>query len=92
MWRLFSLASLIVAAGVIMWLSRGLRHAGENTSPAQGCECRVVEVIHYGGNLVCHERLLTKDVVGCGNNMIGRARVEAMNTQKSKPRKQEEFH
>ena len=91
MWRLFSLASLVVVAGVVIWLSRGLRHAGENTPPAQECECRVVEVIHYGGNLICHERLLN-DVIGSGNNRIGRARVEAMNNQKSKERKPEDFH
>ena len=91
MWRFFSLASLVVAAGVMLWLSRGPRRTGENAPSAQDCECRMVEVIHYGGNLICHERLL-KDVIGSGNNMIGQARVEAMNNQKSKQRKQEDFH
>jgi hypothetical protein len=65
-----------------MWPSGGVRHAGEKAPPAQQCECRVVEVIHYGGNLICHDRLL-KNVVGSGNNMIGRARIEAMHNRDS---------
>ena len=69
---------MLVAAGVMMWPSRGLRQAANNTPPAQKCDCRVIEVIHYGGNLIYHERLL-KDIVGSGNNGIGRERVEAMN-------------
>ncbi len=36
--------------------------------------------MHYGGNLICHERL-ESNVVGSANNMIGRSRVEAMNSK-----------
>ena len=86
MLRLFSFMSVLVAAGVVMWPSKLVRHAEEDKPPAQECECRVVEVIHYGGNLICHERLMN-NVVGSGNNMIGRARIDAMNNKNYTPEK-----
>lgn len=78
MWRLVSLTSLAVAAGVVIWLWQGLRWISAATPAQQQCDCCVVEVIHYGGNLICHQRLL-KDVVGSGNNVLGQERIEAMN-------------
>ena len=73
MWRFFSLGLFVAVAGALMWPARAQREANS----AQECECCVVEVIHYGGNLICHERY-QKEVVGSGNNMIGRARVDAI--------------
>ena len=80
MWRFISLASLIIAAGVMMWPARTTRNAA---SPilAQDGESDVIEVIHYGGNLICHERRGNK-LVGSGNNIIGRLRTEAMNSKR----------
>jgi hypothetical protein len=78
MWRIYSLASLVVAIGVMTWPWTGLRQTGAAMPPPQQCDCCVVEVIHYGGNLICHQRL-RKDVIGSGNNMLGQERVEAMN-------------
>ena len=44
---------------------------------ARARKYHLVEVIHYGGNLICHVRL-ENDVVGSGNNLIGLSRVEAL--------------
>jgi hypothetical protein len=59
-----------------MWPSRGTRQA----TPPPPAKRHLIEVMHYGGNLICHERL-ESDVVGSANNMIGRSRVEAMNSK-----------
>jgi len=78
MWRIFSLASIVVAAAMAMWpTARGTRQA----APPPPEKCHLIEVMHYGGNLICHERL-ESNVVGSANNMIGRSRVEAMNSKK----------
>ena len=73
MWRIFSVASLAIAAGMAMWPARGLRQA----PPAKR---HLIEVMHYGGNLICHDRF-ESNVVGSGNNRMGLARVEAMNSK-----------
>jgi len=62
-----------------MWPARGTRQAASAASPAQE-KCHLIQVMHYGGNLICHERL-ESNVVGSANNMIGRSRVEAMNSK-----------
>ena len=36
--------------------------------------------MHYGGNLICHDRF-ESNVVGSGNNVMGLSRVEAMNSK-----------
>jgi len=69
MWRVFPLASLVVAAGIVMWPERARCQASSAASPVQG-KHHLVEVIHYGGNLICHVRL-ENDVVGSGNNLLG---------------------
>ena len=62
-----------------MWLWQGLRWSSAAIpTQQQKCDCCVVEVIHYGGNLICHQRLL-KDGVGSGNNSLGQERIEALN-------------
>lgn len=76
MWRVFPLASLVVAAGIVMWPERATPRASSAASLVHG-KYHLVEVIHYGGNLICHVRL-ENDVVGSGNNLIGLSRVEAM--------------
>jgi len=43
-------------------------------------KCHLIEVMHYGGNLICHDRF-ESNVVGSGNNRMGLARVEAMNSK-----------
>jgi len=73
MWRIFSVASLAIATGMAMWPARGLRQA----PPAKR---HLIEVMHYGGNLICHDRF-ESNVVGSGNNTLGLARVEAMNSK-----------
>ena len=76
--RLVSLASLALATKVMMWPARTSHQA---TAPTvQNGDCRVIQVIHYGGNLICHERL-ESNVVGSANDMIGPSRVEAMNSK-----------
>jgi len=78
MWRLFSLTSLVVAAGMAML---PVSHSGRAPSAAPARQQgHLVEVMHYGGNLICHERF-SGDVVGSGNNVLGRRRVEAMNSR-----------
>jgi hypothetical protein len=76
MWRVFSLASLGVAAAMAMWPSRGTRQA----TPPPPAKRHLIEVMHYGGNLICHDRF-ESNVVGSGNNRMGLARVEAMNSK-----------
>jgi len=64
------LTSLIIAAGMAIWPashSRRVPSAGPAQQPGA-----LVEVIHYGGNLICHERFRA-DVVGSGNNLLARA-------------------
>jgi len=78
MWRVFSLTSLGIAAGVAMWPASHSRLA-PSAAPEQQRDS-LVEVIHYGGNLICHERFRS-DVVASGNNLLGRRRVEAMNSR-----------
>jgi len=73
MWRIFSVASLAVAAGMAMWPARGPR-------PAPPAKRHLIEVMHYGGNLICHDRF-ESNVVGSGNNTLGLTRVEAMNSK-----------
>ena len=76
MWRIFSLASLGVAAAMAMWPARGARQA----APPPPAKRHLIEVMHYGGNLICHDRF-ESNVVGSGNNVMGLARVEAMNSK-----------
>ena len=75
----FSLASVIVAAAMAMWPARGTRQTPSGASPAQE-KCHLIEVMHYGGNLIRHDRF-ESNVVGSGNNLIGLSRVEAMNSK-----------
>jgi hypothetical protein len=77
MWRIFFLASLGVAAAMAMWPSRGTRQA----TPPPPAKRHLIEVMHYGGNLICHDRF-ESNVVGSGNNVIGLSRVEAMNSKR----------
>src|SRR6266478_2071142 len=56
----------------------GARDASD-ASPAQE-KCHLIEVMHYGGNLIRHDRF-ESNVVGSGNNLIGLSRVEAMNSK-----------
>lgn len=79
MLREVSLASLAVAAGVAMWPARDTRQDAQVVSRA-GERSHLVEVMHYGGNLICHERS-SAELVGSGNNLLGRRRVEAMNSK-----------
>jgi len=62
-----------------MWPARGTRQTASAASPAQE-KCHLIQVMHYGGNLICHDRF-ESNVVGSGSNMIGRSRVEAMNAK-----------
>lgn len=57
-----------------MWPESGTRQA----RPPPPAKRHLIEVMHYGGNLICHDRF-ESDVVGSGNNMMGLSRVEAMN-------------
>ena len=77
MWRVFSLASLGVAAAIAMGSARETRQA----APPPPAKRRLIEVMHYGGNLICHDRF-ESNVVGSGNNRMGLARVEAMNSKR----------
>jgi len=72
------LTSLIIAACVAMWPASHSRRA-PSAAPARQ-QGHLVEVMHYGRNLICHDRF-SGDVVGSGNNLLGRRRVEAMNSQ-----------
>ena len=78
MWRVVSLASLGVAAAIAMWPARGTRQATAAPPPPE--KCHLIEVMHYGGNLICHDRF-ENNVVGSGNNVLGLSRVEAMNSK-----------
>jgi len=51
------------------------------TSPPPPAKRHLIEVMHYGGNLICHDRF-DSEVVGSGNSAIGLARIEAMNSQR----------
>ena len=48
--------------------------------PPPPAKRHLIEVMHYGGNLICHDRF-ESNVVGSGNNTLGLARVEAMNSK-----------
>jgi hypothetical protein len=76
MWRIFSVASLAVAAGMAMWPARGTRQV----APPPPAKRHLIEVMRYGRNLICHDRF-ENNVVGNGNNTLGLARVEAMNSK-----------
>jgi len=76
MWRVFSLASLGVAGAIAMWPTLGTRQV----APPPPAKRYLIEVMHYGGNLICHDRF-ESNVVGSGNNTLGLARVEAMNSK-----------
>ena len=54
--------------------------ATHQASPPSPAKRHLIEVIHYGGNLICHDRF-ESEVVGSGNSVIGLARVEAMNNR-----------
>ena len=69
----------MVAAGIIMWPIQATDQK-RPAAPSQQAKCHLIEVMHYGGNLICHDRL-ESNVVGSGNNMMGLSRVEAMNTK-----------
>jgi hypothetical protein len=77
MWRVFSVTSVVAAAGVAMWPGSHSRRAPSPVPEQQ--ENGLVEVMHYGGNLICHDRFRS-DIVGSGNNLLGRRRVETMNS------------
>jgi hypothetical protein len=62
-----------------MWPARGTHQPASAASPARE-KCHLIEVMHYGGNLICHDRF-ESNVVGSGNNRMGLARVEAMNNK-----------
>ena len=64
---------------MVMWPARATRQASSAASPVQE-KCHLIEVMHYGGNLICHDRF-ESNVVGSGNNRMGLARVEAMNSK-----------
>ena len=49
-------------------------------APPPPAKRHLIEVMHYGGNLICHDRF-ESNVVGSGNNRMGLARVEAMNSK-----------
>jgi hypothetical protein len=85
MWRIFSVASLVVATGMVMWPARATRQTSSAASPVQE-KCHLIEVMHYGGNLICHERF-ENNVLGSGNNVIGRSRVEAVTREHCVSRK-----
>lgn len=76
MWHIFSVASLAFAAAMALWPTSGT-HQASRPPPAKR---HLIEVIHYGGNLICHDRF-ESDVVGSGNSVIGLARIEAMNSK-----------
>jgi hypothetical protein len=59
-----------------MWSGRGTHHV----APPPPAKRHLIEVMHYGGNLICHDRF-ESNVVGSGNNALGLARVEAMNSK-----------
>jgi len=48
-------------------------------APPPPAKRHLIEVMHYGGNLICHDRF-ESNVVGSANNTLGLARVEAMNS------------
>jgi len=60
-----------------MWPARGTRETASAASPPQE-KYHLIQVMHYGGNLICHDRF-EGNVIGSGNNKMGLARVEAMN-------------
>jgi len=59
-----------------MWPTLGTRQV----TPPPPAKRHLIEVMHYGGNLICHDRF-ESDVVGSGNSAIGLARIEAMNSK-----------
>lgn len=64
------------SAAIAMWSTRGTRQATAVPPPPE--KCQLIEVVNYGGNLICHDRFESK-VVGSGNNMMGLSRAQAMN-------------
>jgi hypothetical protein len=68
---------------VALWPVRA-RQAPVATPATQ--QCCLIQVMHYGGNLICHDRY-GNNVMGSGNNSIGRCRVEAMSAQCCAPEK-----
>jgi hypothetical protein len=75
----------MVASGIMMWPIRATDQKRSAASSRQA-KCHLIEVIHYGGNLICHERF-ESNVLGSGNNVIGRSRVEATARENSVFRK-----
>lgn len=84
MWRILFLVLLLAAAALAIWPVRA-RQPLLTTPPTQE-NCCLIQVMHYGGNLICHDRF-GNDVVGSGNNSIGRCRIEAMSAQCCAPAK-----
>jgi hypothetical protein len=64
------------SAAIAMWSTRGTRQATAVPPPPE--KCQIIEVMNYGGNLICHDCFESK-VVGSGNNMMGLSRAQAMN-------------
>ena len=69
----------MVAGGIMMWPIRATDQK-RSAASSQQAKCQLIEVMHYGGNLICHDRF-ESNVVGSGNNTLGLARVEAMNSK-----------
>ncbi len=75
----------MVAGGIMMWPIRATDQK-RSAASSQQAKCQLIEVMHYGGNLICHERF-ESNVLGSGNNVIGRSRVEAVTREHCVSRK-----
>jgi hypothetical protein len=78
MWRIFGAVLFFAAVAIAAW-PVGAPHSSMAAPVAQE-KCCLIQVMHYGGNLICHDRF-ESNVMGSGNNSMGRCRVEAMNAQ-----------
>jgi hypothetical protein len=84
MWRILFFVSFLAAVALAVWPAP-TRQASAATPAGQG-NCCLIQVMHYGGNLICHDRF-ENNVMGSGNNSMGRCRVEAMSAQCCVPAK-----
>jgi hypothetical protein len=78
MWRILGPILFLVAIGVAAWPVGAPQASG--AGPVVPEKCCLIQVMHYGGNLICHDRF-ENNVMGSGNNSMGRCRVEAMSAQ-----------
>jgi hypothetical protein len=85
MWRIFCAVLFLAAVAVAAW-PVGSPQASMAAAPAAQEKCCLIQVMNYGGNLICHDRF-ANNVMGSGNNSMGRCRVEAMSAKCCAPAK-----